>query len=85
MSRILSKIIEYKKRYVVFDDVYSVIHSIIAFSSVILNVSLEATLCYLLYQYLDRGDTDYEKAGDVVEWIVGLILGAITKFILPYI
>ena len=75
------KVSAYRKRYKVFDDPLSFIHALASALSVIFNVSFEATICYLLYQYLDVEFRE-EKLGDIVEWIVGLIVGGFAKFIL---
>jgi hypothetical protein len=65
----------------IFDDKASYVHLIVGFVSVLLRVEIPATLLYILYQYIDR-EREFEKKGDIVEYTVGLLLGALVRVFL---
>ena len=58
----------------IYDDKLSIIHTIVAILSVILNISIPATLIFIAYQYFEK-EKWLEKRGDFVEWLIGLLIG----------
>ena len=65
-----------------FDDVFSFLHFLAAALSVLLHVEVAATLTYVFYQYVEREKLS-RKLGDAVEWMCGLIVGAVARMLLP--
>jgi hypothetical protein len=65
----------------IFDDKASYVHLAFGVASVLLRIEIPATLLYILYQYIDR-EREFEKKGDIVEYTVGLLLGALVRAIL---
>jgi hypothetical protein len=60
-----------------------ILHSIPALLLTLLGVELPATIAYVVYQIIDyiEGEEAREVQGDIVEWLVGLTLGALIKLI----
>ena len=58
----------------IYDDKLSILHTIVAILSVILNISIPATLIFIAYQYFEK-EKWVEKRGDFVEWLIGLMIG----------
>ena len=58
----------------IYDDKLSILHTIVAILSVILNISIPATLIFIAYQFYEK-EKWIEKRGDFVEWMVGLLIG----------
>ena len=69
------------RRLRVFDDFYSFIHFFFGFLSTLLNISLEASIIFVAYQYYEK-ESIKSKKGDFIEFCIGLVLGAITKHFL---
>jgi Gpi18-like mannosyltransferase len=65
----------------IFDDKASYVHTLFGAVSVLLRIEIPATLIYLLYQYIDR-EREFEKKGDLIEYTVGLLAGALVRTIL---
>lgn len=70
-------------KVVVFDDRYSWGHLglgiIYCFSC--FSIQLAILLCYLMYQYVDEDELE-EKLGDIVEFLVGVLVGYVAKIVL---
>ncbi len=62
----------------IYEGWMSILHTIVAILSVILNISIPATLIFIAYQYFEK-EKWMEKRGDFVEWLVGLIIGGLVK------
>ncbi len=58
----------------IMDDVLSIVHVIVAILSVLLNISIPATLIFIAYQFYEK-ERWIEKRGDFVEWLIGLMIG----------
>jgi TRAP-type mannitol/chloroaromatic compound transport system permease small subunit len=61
-----------------------VFHTIPAIATVILGVSVEATIAYLIYQYVDlvyKREEPLETQGDIIEWLMGLMIGAFIRIL----
>jgi TRAP-type mannitol/chloroaromatic compound transport system permease small subunit len=61
-----------------------VFHTIPAIATVILGVSVEATIAYLIYQYVDlvyKREEPLETQGDIIEWLMGLMIGALIRIL----
>jgi len=65
---------------IIYDDPASLLHTALGFASAIWRVEIAVTMVYLLYQYIDRESTS-EKKGDLVEYSVGLLLGALVRWL----
>ena len=66
----------------IYEGWMSILHTIVAILSVILNISIPATLIFIAYQFYEK-ERWMEKRGDFVEWLVGLMIGgAIDKIII---
>lgn len=59
-------------------DLGTVAHLAGAILSVLVGVDVAATLAFLYYQHIDVEPIE-EKPLDIVEWIIGIIIGAIAK------
>ena len=58
-------------RVIIFDDLYSFFHFILGALTPLLGTwGLTVTAVYLIYQYFDK-DKPEEKAGDIVEFLLG--------------
>ena len=70
------------KSIVIFDDVHSILHVLIAFLLAMLSptIALAVTICYVAYQWIDDDDIK-ERKGDLIEWMIGLILGALARVV----
>lgn len=66
----------------VFDDLKSLIHIAAGFGGVFLGISVPVTLVFTIYQYLEKEDLN-NKLGDMVEYGIGLFLGAIALRLIP--
>jgi len=66
---------------IIYDDPASIMHTALGFVAVLWHIEVATTLVYLLYQYIDR-ESASEKKGDLVEYSVGLILGALVRWAL---
>lgn len=65
----------------IYDDKLSILHTIVAILSVLLNISIPATLIFIAYQFYEK-ERWIEKRGDFVEWLIGLMIGgAIEKIV----
>ena len=62
----------------IYDDKLSILHTIVAILSVLLNISIPATLIFIAYQFYEK-ERWIEKRGDFVEWMIGLIIGGLVK------
>ena len=65
---------------IIFDDWKSYIHTLYAFTSVLLNIEIASTIAFVIYQYKEKEKWRY-KAGDYVEYSIGLVLGGLTRYI----
>lgn len=65
----------------ILDDMYSYIHIIFGFVSILLGISIESTLIFATFQLIDE-DTVYEKLGDIIEFSIGVVAGAFTKLLI---
>jgi hypothetical protein len=63
-----------------------IVHGLIGFTAVILGLQFEITLSYLVYQIIDfiEGEDPEEVQGDIVEYILGLLAGAVAKLIIGW-
>ena len=66
----------------VFDDVYSFLHSLTAFTTALVDpvALLSATLVFIAYQLCEREERG-RKRGDFVEWMIGLLIGSALRFL----
>ena len=62
----------------IYDNKLSILHTIVAILSVLLNISIPATLIFIAYQFYEK-ERWMEKRGDFVEWMIGLIIGGLVK------
>lgn len=90
MVRRISRVMEMARKRVfkvghdyiyLFDDKASFVHLLFGFASVVARIEIPATLLYLLYQYIDR-EREFEKKGDIIEYTVGLLVGALVREVL---
>lgn len=58
-----------------FDDFRSFLHVAVAALSVLLRIDIAATVLFLAYELTEDGDRFY-LLGDMVEWGIGLFIGA---------
>ena len=65
----------------IYDDALSIIHTIVAILSVLLNISIPATLIFIAYQFYEK-ERWIEKRGDFVEWLIGLMIGGGIKVVI---
>jgi len=63
---------------VLYDDVFSFFHTLIAFLSVVLDIHIPVTLCYLAYELREKEKWRFKK-GDYIEYVIGLILGGFAR------
>lgn len=67
------------------ESVPSIIHVIVATVFTLLDpyVAIAATLCYVYYQFIDyiNNEKPIENQIDVIEWMLGLLIGAILRLI----
>jgi len=66
---------------IIYDDPASIMHTALGFAAVLWHIEVAVTLIYLLYQYMDRESVS-EKKGDLVEYSVGLLAGALVRWAL---
>lgn len=64
----------------IFDDVKSIGHLAYGFVSVLLNIEIASAIVFSIYQYKEKEKWIY-KAGDYVEFSLGLILGGIARWL----
>jgi hypothetical protein len=59
-------------------------HGCVALVATLLDLALPATLLYIAYQLLDylSGEDAGEVKGDLVEWLLGLVLGGLIRLVL---
>ncbi len=72
-------------RIVAFDDPASLVHIILGiFASIFPLIGIMITMIYLFYQYIDTEDVA-EKKGDLIEYILGILIGAIIVLLPRYL
>lgn len=68
-------------RLKVFDDWKSYIHALLGiFAS--LTEPIPITMCYLAYQIIEWVEIRDHVLGDIIEYVVGLIIGSIVKLLI---
>ena len=66
----------------VFDDLYSWFHFFVSLLVTYLSpvAAIAATICFVEYQRWER-ERRSEKLGDFIEWMVGILIGVLTRVI----
>lgn len=65
---------------IIFDDIKSWGHFGFGFISVLLNIEIASSIVFSIYQYKEKEKWRY-KAGDYVEFSLGLILGGVARWL----
>lgn len=68
---------------VLFDDWRSWGHMLYGLASVLLGVEVASAIVFAVYQYKEREKWRY-KAGDYVEFSIGLVLGGVARQLLAW-
>jgi len=62
----------------VFDDRYSIIHVFYGIIAYLIE-PITFTLLFIAYEFVEYAETYEDKKGDIIEYVIGLILGYIIK------
>ena len=65
-----------------FDDLYSILHTLMGIIAGIFPIQgISLTMLYIAYQYFEKEKWIF-KRGDFVEYAIGVVIGAVIKYVL---